>query len=217
MRSLRQVVEVAYGTKDIWDNIGYVAITGGTLIGGTLVWYLFMKVVEFLLLYGERKARRVWVGSHAVDEPRTRTWGNVIHLSTQTVFLTGVAFIIWFSSAASGFNPWTSAVASLALSVIVASAFSTPLSLVGCGYINLATSSISVGEHVSIHGMDNCDGIVCRINLLNFELLRTDANGNNEIITVPVSYLLSAARRRNFTKEIEYKRTEKRRYALGSV
>lgn len=212
-QTFRTAFEIVYSTQDVWVGLPYVLITAGIFTGGSVLWYLFIWCLQYLFVYQEYGPK--WVLSSSKSngkywEPRpTRTLGSIIHLVIQTLFFSGLVFIIWIACAAAGFNPWTTATASLSISIVFTYVFATPLSLIGSGYDVLFLNAISCGEHVQFHGMGpGWDGKIVGIYSQYVELERYDEETQSgEIITLPISQFLSQPRKRNWRREYEAKQT----------
>jgi hypothetical protein len=211
-QTLRTAYEIVYSTQDVWVGLPYVCITAGIFTGGSIGWYGIIWVLRWCLVYREYGSQ--WVLSSNKGgkfwEPRpSRTIGSIIHLSIQTLFFSGLVFIIWIACAAAGFNPWTTATASLSMSIIFTYVFATPLSLIGSGYDVLFMNAISIGEHVQFHGMGpGWDGTIIGIYSQYVELQRWDEDTmSGEIIKIPISQFLSQPSKRNWRREYEAKQT----------
>ncbi len=212
LQSLRAALEVTYGVSDVWSGIGYVGLTLAVLLGGTIVWFLLMAGLRFLLQRGFTK-REVAEDLVAFDVDRadrkllerkpTRSCGNVIYVVVQTLLLAGLVAIVWIAFASAGFNVWTTAAASLGLSIMGTYGLMTPISLWFNGYTAAIAKSVVVGEHVEFHGMGpEWSGRVIAIHSLSVDIVRWDeASKSDEIITMPISRFLDQPRKRNFKAE----------------
>lgn len=211
-QTFRTALEIVYSTQDVWVGLPYVLITAGIFTGGSVVWYLFIWCLQYFFVYQEYGPKWVLTSTESGkfwEQRPSRTLGSIIHLIIQTLFFSGIVFIIWIACAAAGFNPWTTATASLSISIIITYVFSTPLSLIGSGYDVLFLNAISVGEHVQFHGMGpGWDGTIVGIYSQYVELQRYDEETKSgEIITIPISQFLSQPRKRNWRREYEAKQT----------
>jgi small-conductance mechanosensitive channel len=211
MRVLRTTVEVVYGLGDAFVGIEYALIMAGMLTGGFIAWYMLMWLFEYLLLYRERQTPLIL--AHKTRESKIwmrRPWrscGSIKHLVVQTVFFAGLVIIVWIAAASAGFNPWTSAAASLGLSIVGTYVFATPLGLLGAGYFVHLTNAISVGEYYEFYGMGPAwEGRIVAIYSMWVEMARYDPDsGGSEVIYIPISTFLSTPRKRNWIKELEAK------------
>lgn len=120
--SLRTAVEIVYSTADIWTGLPYVLAASGVLVGGSIVWMLFILLLQCLLVRKERaedlvafdtdksglkRERRIF------EKKPSRTCGNYVQFVIQTIMFVGFAMIFWIAFASAGFNVWTTAAASL--------------------------------------------------------------------------------------------------------
>jgi len=210
--ALRAALEVVYSTSDIHAGLPYVATTAAVVCGGNILWYMIMAGFELAALRKERGTR--WALSDRRDgqleytQKQTRNWHSAVHFFSQSIYYVGVAFIIWIGGAMSGVNPWTSAYTGLAVSIIAGAAFSVPLSMSGSGYCVTGSSAISIGEHIEVAGLGpDWSGRICGIYPMCVEIERYDeVNRCAEIITLPISMILTTPRKRNFHKELYGKR-----------
>ena len=203
---LRAVVEVVYSLQDVWSGLPYVCIAAGIFTGGTVLWYLFIWVLEYLFLGRERHTQWVLTQKDAQNKyfvPRPgRSCGSITHLILQTLFFSGLVFILWIASAMAGFNPWTAAAVSLGLSVFITYTFATPLGLIGTGWALNVTNGINVGDYCEFFGMPGWDGRIARIYNMHVIIERYDeATKSGEEVYMPISHFLSTPRKRNWHKE----------------
>lgn len=212
---VRQVVDVVYTYNNVWDGVGYVAITATVFTGGLIVWSFLVWLFEYLALGDERRSRYVLSERNELEtvweQKPARTCRSVLRVVLQTLFFAGVAFIIWIAAASAGFNVWTSALMSVAISAIAAYTFGTPLGLLGNGFVGNITNIVVVGQHLEIHGLgETWTGRVIAIYYLWIELERYDeVTKSAEIIQIPWSDVLSRPRKRNYHRENTAKRVVK--------
>jgi small-conductance mechanosensitive channel len=166
-------------------------------VGGTGLWIVLTTLLERLVLRRERRSRVYAVGKGRYAPAGTQPGTNLLHLMLQLVFFGGIGIIIWIACASAGFNPWTTAAASLGISVLFTYAFATPLGLLGSGMAVLLTNTIGVGEYWEFVGQPGLEGWIMSIYGLEVELLAPDGS----LLSVPISTFLSAPRRRNLIKE----------------
>lgn len=205
---LRVALEVVYSTQDIWQGLPYVLITLAVFVGGLILWCGLFWLLEYGLLRRERRGR-VWLvhrddggrGSEYRERPQ-RTCSNMTHLTLQSLFFGGIAVIIWISCATAGFNPWTTAAASLAISVVATYTFASTLGQLGSGFTVLATNTVAVDQYWEFLGMPGYDGRIVAIYAMEVEMERFDEQTKcAEIISVPINTFLSTPRKRNLHKE----------------
>ena len=210
MSLLRIPVEVVYTLGTAFDGIVYAVYTALILGFGIALWWLLwwgirssidrcrQRHVEWVLK--ERK------GNHKDWMKRpVRTCGNVARLLFLTLFYGGLIIIVWLAAASAGFNPWTSAAASLGMSIIATYAFATPLGLLGSGYFMDLTNAISVGDYYEFAGLGpEWEGRVVGIYSMWVEIARFNDDKDKqtgEIIYMPISTFLTTPRKRNWKKE----------------
>lgn len=206
---LRTPVEVVYTLGTAFDGIVYAVYTAAILTVGLVVWYGIFWLVEYLVFRKERGSTYVLKESNGREkvwmERPSRSCGNIGHLVIQTLFYGGLVIIVWLASASAGFNPWTSAAASLGLSIIATYALATPLSLLGTGYFIHLSNAISVGEFYEFYGMgDQWEGRVIAIYSMWVEMVRFNSEKDKmtgELIYMPISTFLSTPRKRVWKKE----------------
>lgn len=206
---LRVPTEVVYTLGAAFDGIVYAVYMAVILTVGAIIWYAIWWGFEYIVLHKERVSFYVL---KKVDE-NTRTWmqrpsrtcGNVWHLIIQTLYYSGLVIIVWLAAASAGFNPWTSAAASIGMSVIATYAFATPLGLLGAGYFVHLSNAISVGEFYEFYGMgEQWEGKIVAIHRMWVEMIRFNSDKDKmtgEMIYMPISTFLSTPRKRNWEKE----------------
>lgn len=209
--SLRAALEVVYSTQDIWSGLPYVCIVGAIFFGGWIIWGLLMWLMEYLFLGKERSSQ--WVLEGRTKEEKYwkarpyRTCPSLCHTTLQTVFFIGLGFIIWIAGAMAGFNPWTSGMAGLAVSIIGSTAFAIPLSLIGSGYVANAANAMAVGQYWEFYGMgDEWAGRITAVYYQWVEMERYDDKTKcGELIHMPIDQFLRSPRKRNWHKEFHAK------------
>lgn len=204
---LRIPTEVVYTLGTAFDGIVYAVYMAVILSVGFLVWYLILYTLEYFALKLERETPYV-IKERTERQTKwskrpTRTCGNIAHLIFQTLFYGGLVIIVWLASASAGFNPWTSAAASLGLSVIATYAFAAPLGLMGSGYFIHLTNAANVGDFYEFYGMGpEWEGRVTAVYRLWIEMSRYNAKeGTGELIYMPISTFLTTPRKRVWIKE----------------
>jgi small-conductance mechanosensitive channel len=211
-QTLRDAVEVTYGVGDIWAGIGYTWSAIAVLVGGTIVWFLIMAFLRWFLMRCCTKQERAEIfiafgegarSTKLFERKPTRSCGNVIYVIVQTLLFSGLIMIIWIAFASAGFNPWTTAAASLALGIFGTYGCSSVISLLFNGYTAAIAKSVVVGEHVKFHGMGpGWDGRIIAIHSLSVDIVRYDAETkSDEIVTMPISRFLDQPKKRNFAAE----------------
>lgn len=208
-QSLRAALEVVYSTQDIWVGLPYVAITATVFIIGTLLCIATVSLLEYTCLPERRRQAIVVTAPNKRHQWVWRPW-QVLANSKQFLFkvllMVSLGFVIWISGASAGFNPWTTAVASLGMMVLINYTFLTPLGLWGSGVALTGSNAVNVGEHWEFVGMPRCDGILAGMYGFESELMRLNEAGETEIVVVPNSLWFQGARIRNPTKEFYLKR-----------
>ncbi len=213
LQTLRTAVEIIYGLQDIWVGLPYVVATVGVLVGGSIIWVFFIWLLQCMFVKKERAEDLVAFDVDAsgdrlkerkiFEKKPSRCCGNFVHLLLQTLLFSGLAMILWIAFASAGFNVWTSAAASLGISLVGTYGFMTPLSLLLNGYTATAARSVVVGEHVEFHGMgEEWSGRVIAIHNMSVDIVRyDDKTKSDEIISMPISRFLDQPRKRNFKHE----------------
>jgi hypothetical protein len=197
----RTTVEVVYGIGDAFSGIGYAMILFGILVGGAITWYLFTMLLEYVLLYSERKTKlflQERTSKYTVWRKQYSNWtNNLRHLIVQVLFFAGLALIVWLAASVIGLNVWTSAAASLGISVVVTYSFATPLGLYGSALFVNGAALVSVGEYVEFFGTGSeWAGTVVAIHSTQVEMVRVDTKTKRgEVIWVPISDFLSRMRK----------------------
>ncbi|MBX9636530.1 MAG: hypothetical protein K2Q45_03155 [Nitrosomonas sp.] len=192
-----------------FDGVVYALYTALILTVGTVVWYGLFYLVRhlllsqnFLVLKKDNGTEKEWM------EPKKRPCANFGYLVLLTFFYGGLVIIVWLASATAGFNPWTSAAASLGLSVIATYALATPLGLIGSGFIATGTM-IALDQIWEFHGLGpGWEGRIVEINIFNVTLARVDnASGSRggELIFIPISMFLSSPCKRKIPEECKSK------------
>jgi len=210
MSFLRVPTEVVYTLGTAFDGIVYAVYTALILTVGTILWYFIWWCIQWLIAYCYGRTT-AWVLKEKKNNHKdwikrpSRSCGNIGHLVFLTLFYGGLVIIVWLASASAGFNPWTSAAASLGLSIIATYAFGTPLGLLGSGYFIHLTNAISVGEFYEFAGMGEAwEGKVVGIYSMWVELARFNDEKDKqtgELIYMPISTFLTTPRKRNWKKE----------------
>ncbi len=203
--SLRQALEVAYSTQDIWAGMPYLMVAAAIMIGGSIGIYIVFYTLDFLVsrAYGViayvRHPNKLYR-----DKPR-RSCGNLYYLITLTLFFGCLALVIWVASASAGYNPWTSTIASLGIGIIGTYVFSAPLALISAGFALHSTNAIAVGEYWEIGGLgEGWDGIILEIGTLAAGMGRYDSKRDSaEYISMPLTHFLQQPCKRNYELEAQ--------------
>lgn len=211
MSFLRVPTEVVYTLGTAFDGIVYAVYTALILTAGTILWYLFWWFIKYCidLAYGrtttwvlkERKSNNIkdWI------KRPSRSCDNVSRTVFLTIFYGGLVIIVWLAAASAGFNPWTSAAASLGLSIIATYAFGTPLNLLGSAYFLHAANGIAVGEYYEFAGLGpEWEGKIVGIYGMWVEMARFNDEKDKqtgELIYMPINTFLTTPRKRNWKKE----------------
>lgn len=208
--ALRAALEVVYSTQDIWAGLPYVIITAAVSTVGVVLWFLFTSLLEYVLLPDQRRRQAIII----TDPQKRHQWvwrpwrvgANTLQFLLKIVFMVGLGFIIWIAGASAGFNPWTTAVASMGIMVLVTYTFITPLGLWGVGVALDGSNAINVGEYWEFHGMPGWDGLITGKYAFEVEMMRLNDAGETEIISIPNSMWMQATRKQNPTKAAYAKR-----------
>lgn len=204
---LRDVLEVVYTTNDVWVGVKYVALTVAVLVVGLIAVFSLVWVLEYALL------RRYWLGKVVASRKasngateyvpmRSHVAKTVCRLAIRILFYAGIIMIVWIACASAGFNPWTTAAATLGLSIIMQQMFGTPMSLTGSSFSMLVTNSAEVGQYYEFLGFTGYDGRVVDIDSMQVTLERMDpSTGSGELVFIPTTTFLSTPRKRNIQKE----------------
>lgn len=210
MSILRIPTEVVYTLGTAFDGIVYAVYTALILTAGTILWYFLWWLIQYFFAWCFQRTT-TWVLKERRNNYKdwikrpTRTCGNVGHLVFLTLFYGGLVIIVWLASASAGFNPWTSAAASLGISIIATYAFGTPLGLLGSGYFIHLTNAIGVGDYYEFAGLGpEWEGKVVGIYSMWVELARFNDEKDKqtgELIYMPISTFLTTPRKRNWKKE----------------
>lgn len=199
--ALRAALEVVYSTQDIWVGLPYVIITAAVSTVGIVLWILFMALVEYVLLPDQRRRQAIIIANpkkKGALEWIWRPWrlgSNTIQFILKLLFMIGLGFIIWIAGATAGFNPWTTAVASMGIMVLVTYTFITPLGMWGTGVALNYANSINVGEYWELEGPGGWDGIITGVYAFEVEMMRLDEEGATEIISVPITHFMQSRRK----------------------
>jgi len=208
---LRAVIEVAYSVRDVFQGLPYALIAMGVFVGGLFLWNILFMILERIALRKERGT--AWIlekkatteGDHIFSKWMKRpswSWSSLWHFLLQTLFFGGIVMIIWLAGASAGFNPWTTAAASLGMTLAGTYIFATPLSLLGSGYFLIMSNSIAVGQYWEFLGMPGWDGRIHAIYYMEVEMERYDEEkGRGELMSIPISQFLSTPRKRIWEKE----------------
>jgi hypothetical protein len=204
-RLARVAIEVAYSTANIFTDVPYVAYTVLLFVGGVCVWYLFIALLEWIFLRKERASQVIYTGTGGKKgwkrRPR-RDCRNVKHLTLTILLFGGIVMVIWIACASAGFNPWTTAAASLSISVVLTYTFAATLPSLGAGLTLDITNSIQVGQYWEFQGPTGWDGLIISINRTEVEMERWDeTTGSGELVVVPISAFLQEKRKRNWKRE----------------
>lgn len=201
-----RALEVVYSTNQVWVGLPYVCAAAGVFSGGLIVWTLFMWMLEYVTTGREKRWFRVTAGANKergrwispMYTPLTNYW----HLFLNCIFFTGIVFIVWIAAAVAGLNPWTSAAATLAVSVVITYSFAAVLGHLSSGAIVLASNSIGVGQYWEFAGYPGYEGFVHSIDKVSVTMTRRDPESQaTEIIYMPMSMFTNNPRKRNFEKE----------------
>lgn len=201
-----RALEVVYSTSEIWVGLPYILAAAGVFSGGLVVWTLFMWMLEYVTMGREKRWFRVTAGPSKERalwvSPGYTPWTNYWHLLLNCIFFTGIVFIVWIAAAVAGLNPWTSAAATLAVSVIITYSFASVLGHLSSGAIVLASNSIGIGQYWEFAGLPGYEGFVHAIDKVSVTLTRKDPESQaTEVIYIPMSMFTNNARKRNFQKE----------------
>jgi len=206
-----RALEVVYSTTQVWAGLPYICAAAGVFSGGIVVWTLFMWVFEYVTMgrekrwfkvsAGAEKGKKLWVS------PGYTPGKNYWHLFLNCVFFIGIVFIVWIAAAVAGLNPWTSAAATLAVSVIITYSFAGVLGHLSSGAIVLASNSIGIGQYWEFANYPGYEGFVHAIDKVSVTLTRKDPESQaTEVIYIPMSMFTNNPRKRNFQKEMYEKK-----------
>ncbi len=222
MTFLRAVIEVVYGTQDIWVGLPYVLIAGGVAIGGFFGVYLIIYGLDYLILGVERRTQwfRTTINGGWKKRPG-RSWRNLRHLVSLTVFFSGLAFIAWVAGAAAGFNVWNSQLMLMTLGGITAYLFGPSLGNAAAGVALHFANALEVGQHWEFHGSGpGWDGVILTIGITDVEMQRWDVESSSvETVNVPMSSFNNQMRKRNDKKEqaaIKFQAVASEEYLLAT-
>lgn len=209
--ALRAALEVVYGTKDLWVDMPRAGWAMLIFVSCIVFTYLFYVALTYTCLGKRWRPEKVLYrvkkdGGYDdlwLDRIYPSSWRNFRH-----VFVLGIIFLcivasIWFAAATAGFNPWTSAAASICIGIVATYGFAMPLGLVSAGFTLSAENEIGEGQHWEFHGMgEGWDGRVVHVNMYNVEMERfNEQTQESELIVMPINYFLQNPRKRNWEKE----------------
>lgn len=184
----------------------------GVLIGCVLVLYLLKKLLEFILIPGERHQKYVL---HTIEKKTDgkihKIWkkaevhhiGSVLHLILETFFFVGLIVAALFAAAIGNVNIWESAIASVGIGIIGTYIFGPGLQQVGSGYFFFLNSAMSVGEYWELVGGGGVGGRVCRITAFFVEFMALGPDGHGVLHRVSMTTIMSGNWIRNFYKEAQ--------------
>jgi hypothetical protein len=215
--TIRQVQDAVYTTANFVAGWPYVAIMAGILAGGAIVWYIFFWVTEYFTLGEQRASRYVLQGCDEQGKhwvPQQFLTGNFVRhlwqLWLQTVFFTGLVFIIWLAASIAGFDPWATSLTTIGISAIATYVFAQPLNHLGCGYFILLTRCMMVGDYWELQGNEKWCGRVTAIFSMWVEFERRDEETNSgEIICVWAGHILQTSRKINMHRAATFKAASK--------
>lgn len=204
---LRDAIEVVYTTNDVWVGVQYVALTVAVLVVGliavyTVVWgleWFFLRRAYFNKLVAVRKIPNT--GTLEFVPQRSHVGKNICHLTLRILFFSGIIMIVWIACASAGFNPWTTAAATLGLSIILQQMFGTPMSLTGSSFSILLTNVAELGQYYEFVGLPEYDGRVIDVDSMQVTLERMDKMGSGELVYIPSSTFLMTPKKRNMHRE----------------
>jgi hypothetical protein len=204
---LRDAIEVVYTTNDVWVGVKYVALTVAVLVVGliavyALVWGLewwFLRRKWFNKLVAVRRVQNT--GNLEYVTQRSHVGKNICHLVLRILFFSGIIMIVWIACASAGFNPWTTAAATLGLSIIMQQMFGTPMSLTGSSFSILLTNNAELGQYYEFLGMPEYDGRVIDVDSMQVTLERMDKMGSGELVYISTSTFLMTPKKRNMHRE----------------
>lgn len=201
--ALREVMQHLYGMHNLATDMPHAAAAFGVLVGGLVATGLLYSLLAYVCL--GRRWRAEWVrmrGEHFVPRPYPSAWRSARYLFVLLLIFVCLCSSIWFGAAMNGFNPWTTAAATIGISIVGTYGFSKILGMAFAAAAVHAENDITVGEYWEFQGMEHWGGVITTINLLKVELMRWDEkNKTSELVVVPIDWFFDRARRRKFYDE----------------
>lgn len=185
-----------YGFADLAADMPRTAAGFGVLVGGLTISYIVYLLYAYCCL--GRRWYAEWYMVDGVQMQRTypSPWRSARYLFA--FFLVGIMVCtsIWFASAMVGFNPWTTAAATLAISVIATYGSASQLSMMSAAFCVHGENAIQIGEYWEFDDGAEMGGIISAINLLHVELMRLDEKSNSIVrIVRPIDQFFNRTRR----------------------
>lgn len=197
IHGLRAALQHVYGMADLRSDMPRAAAGFGVFAGGLTVTVLVYHALAYACLGRRWRAEYVRVLGKQMKRFYP-SWTRSVRFLFVFVFvglLLGAS--IWFGSAWVGFNPWTTAAATIAISIIGTYGFSEVLRAASTAMTVHAENAIQVGEYWEFQaGGPEWGGIIATINMFNVELMRYNKEEDStEIIVYPIDYFFKLPRK----------------------
>lgn len=170
--ALREVF--VYGVADLATDMPKAAAGFGVLSGGLSITYLIYTLLAYLCLDRRWNAEYILLNGENKQRLYPSPWRSARYLLVFFTIGLLLCTSLWFGSAMVGFNPWTTAAATIAISVIATYGFAQQLSMISAAVMVHAQNSIQVGEYWEFSDGPEWGGIISAVNLLDVELMRYD-------------------------------------------
>ena len=189
---------------DLAADMPRAAAGFGVFVGGLLVTVLVYTGLAYACM--GRRWRPEYVVVEGVYRQRVypNWWRSARFLFV--FFFVGVLLCtsIWFGSAMVGFNPWTTAAATIAISIIGTYGFAKVLGMASSAIAVHAENAIQVGEYWEFQGSGpEWGGVISSINMFSVEMMRwSDKDKSTEVIVLPIDHFFDRGRKHRPAMEI---------------
>lgn len=163
-----------YGVADLQADMPRAAIAFAVIAGGGTLMFLAWTLLSYLCLDRRWNAEYLLINGEPLKRKYPSPWRSARYLSVFLIM--GLLFVstIWFSGTMVGFNPWTTAAATIGISVIMTYGFSQQLSMTSAAIVVHSQNSIEPGQFWRFMDGEEWSGIISAVNLWDVELINYD-------------------------------------------